>query len=134
MDRSEIERLVRSAYTVRIGGKVDEIVSLFDPDAHFELVGDGTMSPVPLRVRGADDLRVRMAELVRTFTFNSHQILTMVIDGSKAAVRGRVNMTCAITGQTVETELADFFEIRDGRIVSLVEFCDTALIKAVVAK
>ena len=36
-------------------------------------------------------------------------------------------MRSTVTGQTVETDLFDLIEMEDGRIKSLVEFCDTAV-------
>jgi ketosteroid isomerase-like protein len=133
-DRAGIEQLVRNAYAARVRGNIDEIMPLFDPDAHFELAGEKTASPVPMRVLGADNVRAQLAELIRTFKFHSHEIVTMAIDGSKVAVRGRIRITSAITGQTVDTELADFIEVKDGRIVSLVQFCDTALVGKLLTK
>jgi ketosteroid isomerase-like protein len=50
-----------------------------------------------------------------------------VIDGANVAVRGRAEITSAITGETVVTELADFIVVKDGRVASFVQFCDTAL-------
>jgi ketosteroid isomerase-like protein len=42
-------------------------------------------------------------------------------------VFGRVRFRAASTGDLFETEVADFIEVKDGRIVSLTKFCDTAL-------
>ena len=39
--------------------------------------------------------------------------------------RGKIRST--LTGEVVDTELVDLFELQDGRISSFVEFCDTAL-------
>jgi ketosteroid isomerase-like protein len=50
-----------------------------------------------------------------------------VVEGSKAAVRTRIKVTSTVTGQTAETETADFIEVKDGRIISFVQYCDTAL-------
>jgi ketosteroid isomerase-like protein len=126
-DRAEMEKIVRAAYAARVRGDVEEVVRCFAPDAHFELRGDPTASPVPVRTAGADQLRPRMAELTRLFTFHNHEIITLVIDGANVALRSRVALTSTLTGRTVETELADFIEVKDGRITSFVQYCDTAL-------
>ncbi len=49
------------------------------------------------------------------------------MEGSKAAVHARANVTSTVTGETVDTDLADFFTFKDGRIAAFVQFCDTAL-------
>ena len=65
--------------------------------------------------------------LSRIFAVLEHQIVSMLIDGSKAAVQWRAKMRSAITGETVETDLCDLIEMEDGRVKSFFEFCDTAL-------
>ena len=71
-----------------------------------------------------------LAGMMKTFEVLDHQIVSMLIDGSKAAVQWRARLRSTITGETVETDLFDLFdliEMEDGRIRSFFEFCDTAL-------
>ena len=134
MTRAEMEQLVRNLYAARVAGDVDAIVCLMAPDVDFALAGDPIASPVAGRLRGSDRLRVQLAQLVQGFTFNSYDIVTLVVEGSRAAVRARANITSAITGATVDMELADFIEAEGGRAVSFVQFCDTALAAKLAAK
>jgi ketosteroid isomerase-like protein len=133
-DRAEIEQLVRNAYAARVRSDVDAILTLFDDNPHFELVGAQAASPVAMRVRGVSDFRARLTDLVRTFRFGSHEIITLVIEGGNVAVRGRAEITSTITDETVSTELADFIVVKDGRIASFVQFCDTALAAKLMAR
>jgi ketosteroid isomerase-like protein len=48
-------------------------------------------------------------------------------DGSKAAIRWRATVHLVTSGQSYTTELADFLELEDGKLVSCTEFLDTAL-------
>ena len=57
---------------------------------------------------GIDKLRPQLAQLIKDFKFNRYDITTLVVEGSTAAVRGKANITSALTGATVDTELADF--------------------------
>jgi ketosteroid isomerase-like protein len=127
MTRAEVEELVRKLYAARVAGNVDEIVRLMAPDIDFALVGDPAASPVVGRLRGSDRLHAQLAKLVQGFKFNSYDIVTLVVEGSNAAVRARANITSMITGTTIDMELADFIEVKDGRAGSFVQFCDTAL-------
>jgi ketosteroid isomerase-like protein len=68
-----------------------------------------------------------LAGMMKTFEVLDHQIVSMLIDGSKAAVQWRARLRSTITGETVETDLFDLIEMEDGRIRSFFEFCDTAL-------
>jgi ketosteroid isomerase-like protein len=65
--------------------------------------------------------------LITVFEWVDQTILTMVVEGSHAAVHWRGTIHSSATGETVDTELMDIFSIENGRIASLVEFCDTAL-------
>jgi ketosteroid isomerase-like protein len=127
MTRTEIEQLVRRVYAARVAGNIEAIVSLMAPDVHFALAGDPMASPVPGQLRGIDKLRPQVAQLIQAFKFNSYDIVALVVEGSTAAVRAKANITSAITGATVDMELADFIEVKDGRVASFVQFCDTAL-------
>jgi ketosteroid isomerase-like protein len=133
-DRAEIEQLVRNFYAARVRSDVDEIMRLCDPNLHFELAGEAAASPVPMRVLGTNDFRPHLAELIRIFKFHSYDTITMAIDGSTVAVRTRAEITSTISGRTVVTELADFIEVKDGRIASFVQFCDTALAAELMTK
>ena len=79
------------------------------------------------RLRGAGELRPQLEKLFAAFKFNSYDVVTLVVEGSNAAVRAKANITSAITGATVDMEFADFFAFEDERVASFIQFCDTAL-------
>jgi uncharacterized protein len=127
MTKEEIEKAIRKLYAARVVGNVDAMVDAMAPDVHFGLAGNETASPVAGRLRGTDQLRSQLTKLVGAFKFNAYEIVNVVVDGSNAAVHARANITSAITGQTVDMELADFIEFKDGSVNSFLQFCDTAL-------
>jgi ketosteroid isomerase-like protein len=126
-DRTEFEKIIRDAYAARIRGDVDAMLRFFDPGALFEFAG-GPLSPVGARAVGAGALRTCFTEFCNAFKMQSHDILSLLIDGPRAALRARIKITSAITGETVETELVDFVELKEGRIISFTQYCDTALV------
>jgi len=126
-DRSEIERILKEAYAARKRGDIDAILRLFSVDAHFQLAGSISASPIPLRTAGASQFRNVLDKLIRTFEWVDQQIICMLIDSPPAAVHWRGRIRSTASGETVDTELVDIVEFKDGRIVSFVEFCDTAL-------
>jgi ketosteroid isomerase-like protein len=128
MTRAEMEQLVRKLYAARVAGDVEAIMAFVAPDVHFALAGDPAASPVAGRLTGADKLRPQVAQLVEAFTFNSYDITALLVEGSRAAVRAKANITSVKSGATVDMELADFIEVRDGRVVSFIQFCDTAMV------
>ena len=126
-DRSQIERVLKEAYAARKRGDVDGILRLFSVDAHFQMAGSISASPMPLRTAGTTEFRTALDRLIRTFEWVDQEILRMLIDGSRAAVHWRGKIRSTVTGETVDTELVDIVEFKDDRIVSFIEFCDTAL-------
>jgi ketosteroid isomerase-like protein len=127
MTKAEIEAMIRKYYAARVAGNVQEIVDSMAADVDFALAGDLTASPVAGRLRGSDKLHPQVTKLVQAFKFNSYEIVSLVVEGSKAVVHARANVTSTVTGETVDTDLADFFTFVDGRIAAFVQFCDTAL-------
>ncbi len=124
--REDTERLLRETYAARQRGDLDAIVRNFAPHARFQMAGS-KVSPIAAMVEGAEQLRPLLAGMIKTFEVLDHRIITVLIDGSKAAVQWHAKMRSTVTGETVETDLFDLIEIENGRIGSFYEFCDTAL-------
>ena len=124
--RDEIERTLRNIYAARQRGDLDAISNIFAPHARFHMAGSNA-SPVAVRVEGAEQYRPLLAGMIKTFEVLDHRIVTVLIDGSRAAVQWQAKMRSTVTGETVETDLFDLIEIDNGRISSFYEFCDTAL-------
>jgi len=123
-DRGEIERIVREAYAARRDGDLDALSRIFAESAEFRLTGSG---PLAISATGAKQFKHVVQELITVFEWLDQTILTIIIEGSRAAVHWRGTIRSTATGETVETELVDIFRIENGRIASLIEFCDTAL-------
>jgi ketosteroid isomerase-like protein len=128
-ERTEIERVIRQAYAARKSNNLEECLKVFADNPIFRMAGTPVTSPVTTASRNGEiDLRAAIGKLIASFEWIDHTIVSIVIDGSRAAVHGRVKMESIATGDVVETDVADFIEVRDGRITSFVEFCDTALV------
>jgi ketosteroid isomerase-like protein len=125
-DRNQMEATLREAYAARQRGDVNKIVSLFTPDARFVMAGSSQMSPVAMRVEGAEPFRTALEGMCKTFIVEEHQIVGIVIDGNRAAVHWRATIRSSVTGNRLQSDLCDLIEFRDGRIASFLEFCDTA--------
>jgi ketosteroid isomerase-like protein len=127
MNRATIESILREAYAARVRGDVENTVRHFADDAVFALAGAKHASPVALRCTDCETLRSAMTGLIGAFEFKEHEILSLLVDGPKAAVHARVRVRSTATGEEEVTEMSDFVVFRDGKIVSFIEFCDTAL-------
>jgi ketosteroid isomerase-like protein len=133
-DRNHIERTLRKAYADRARGDLDAIAAAFADDAHFQLAGSAEASAVAGRSKGGAEFRQHLTGLISTFEMRDPTILSMVIEGPKAAVHWRAHVRSTVTGMEATTELFDLVEFKDGKISSFLEFCDTALAARMMGK
>ncbi|HVS77818.1 MAG TPA: nuclear transport factor 2 family protein [Steroidobacteraceae bacterium] len=119
--RADFERLLSELYAARAAGELERLCALFTADAVFKISGSSDGKPIALSARGGEEVRSWLAVLVKTFRLTRHEILSMVIDGPRAAVHWQASIHSRITGASVPTELVDLVEMRDGRIGSYVE-------------
>ena len=54
--------------------------------------------PWPGGLRGADKLHPHVTELVQAFKFNAYEIVSLVVEGPRAAVHARANVTSMVNG------------------------------------
>lgn len=121
-DRDKMEQLLRELYAARVEGPLDRLCGLFARDAHFTIAGTSDGKPVAIDARGIGQIRPWLAMLVKTFKLANQEILSMTIDGPRAAVHWRAEIHSRITGVVVATELVDLLVIQDGPINSYIEF------------
>jgi ketosteroid isomerase-like protein len=127
MDRSEIEAFVRKLYAARVDGDMDALSQAFAENAVFQIAGSPEYSMLASLAEGQERVMFLMRTIVDMFSLSDVAILDLLVDDNKAAVRWRATVHVMTTGQTVTTEIAAFIEIADGKVVSLIEFVDTAL-------
>jgi len=121
-DRLEIDGLLRGLYAARLRGDLDAVCRSFSDDAVLQIAGAGQVSPVSNRAVGVGEFRPLLAVMIKTFKLRDQVILAILIDGMKAAVHWRAGVYSRITGTMALTEFVAIVEVRDGRIVSYLEF------------
>jgi ketosteroid isomerase-like protein len=132
-DRETIEALIDQSYAARKEGDIEGLMSAFHPDAEFELAGSKTALAVAGRVQGHQNIRTTMTGFVAAFDFIHREIISMAIDGEQAAVHSRVEIKFIPGNKIFTTDILDSFLFKDGKVIKLVEFADTALIKHIIS-
>ena len=127
-DRETIKALIERAYEARRTGDIEGIMAVFHPDGKFELAGSKEHTATVGTAQGHQELRATLAGLVAAFQFVQRDIVSIVIEDERAAVHSRVKLRFVPKDKTVTTDLLDLWKFRDGKIVELVEFVDTALV------
>ena len=132
-DRQAIENLLEELYAARVRGDLETISRLFAANATFQVAGTDDASPMPTLVKGNAGITSLMQGMITNFEVSDFTILEMLIDGPSAAVRWQATFMYTKTGRMFATELADFITVADGKVVSFIEFLDTALAAKVLA-
>jgi ketosteroid isomerase-like protein len=124
---------IHQAYDARGKGDIEGLMAAFHPDAVFELKGDKDVLAVAGAVQGHPNLRATLSGLIEAFEFRKRDIIGTMVDGDRAVVHSRVEGRFVPKDISFTTDLLDTFRFRDGKIIELVEFADTALIKSLVS-
>jgi ketosteroid isomerase-like protein len=132
-DREAIRKLIEQAYAARDSGDVNGVMAAFHANGAFELAGAKTTLALAGAVEGHPGVRETMARFVATFEFIKRDVVSMIIDGDRAAVHSRLKIRFIPKDSTFTSDVVDVFRIQDGKILELVEFADTALIKEITA-
>jgi ketosteroid isomerase-like protein len=128
-NREELLDQIRRAYTARDKGELETLMAEFHPEAVFTLAGNRQSLAVAGSALGHTRVKEGMAKFIATFEFVKRDILSELVDGERAAVHSHitVRMVGSINSQH-KTDLLDLFRFKDGKIIELIEFADTALI------
>jgi ketosteroid isomerase-like protein len=132
-NREAMSRLIEEAYAARGSGNVKGLMATFHADAVFELAGDSKALKLAGAVRGHTNIQQAMTGFIGAFEFLKRDIISMIADGDRAAVHCRLTIRFVPKDKTFTTELVDLFKFKDGKIVELVEFADTALVKEIMS-
>ena len=127
MDRSETEAFIKRVFDARVEGDMDALANVFADDAKFQIAGSPEFSMLAAVAEGHDAVMGLFQTIVDSFELADVAILDLLVDGNKAAIRWRATACHVTTGESYTTELADFVELEGGKIISFIEFLDTAL-------
>jgi ketosteroid isomerase-like protein len=124
---------INRAYDARGKGDIEGLMSAFHSNAVFELKGEKEVLEVAGAVRGHSNVRAALAGFIQTFEFMKRDILDTMVEGDRVAVHSRLQVRFVPKNIDFTTDVLDAFKFEDGKIIELVEFADTALIKSVVS-
>jgi ketosteroid isomerase-like protein len=128
MTRSEeIKAIIARLYAARKSGDVDASLRFFADDARFAMNGSKQASGIAMEARGKDEIRAALTNLLNAYDMHEQTILSFLVDDEKAAVHHRSKLKFKPTGEVFDTEMLDLWKFDGDRIISVIEFVDTAL-------
>lgn len=131
--RVAMMKTINRAYDARGEGNIEALMEAFHPNAVFDLKGDQGALEMVGAVEGHSNVRASMTQFIENFQFKNRVILQEIVEGDRAAVHSRIEVYFRPKNKTFTSEVLDLFRFEDGRIIELVEFADTALIKSIVS-
>ncbi len=128
MERQAVKALIEHAYEARRMEDIEGLMGVFHPNGKFVLAGSKEHSASAGTAQGHQEFRTTLAGLVAAFQFLERDILSIVIEDERAAVHSRVKLRFVPKDKFATTDILDLWKFKDGKIVELVEFVDTALV------
>jgi len=121
-DRLQVEQLLRELHAARLDGNLERLCKLFSPDARLRIAGSSDGKPIAIAASGIGQIHSWLSMLLKTFRLSRYRLLSLTVDGSRAAAHWRVDIHSKITGVMLPTELVDLVEVREERIAAYTEF------------
>jgi ketosteroid isomerase-like protein len=130
-DSDTIRKTIRSTYEARARGDLDGTTASFADDIVFEINGQGTGLPsLATETRGKPAVQRIIKELIDNFSFSDWQEVSFVVEGEKAALHWRANVTFTQNGRSEKFDVFDFLTFRNGKVVDFRQGTDTAKIRS----
>lgn len=120
-------QLVRRLYDAMARGDVATVLSLMSEDVTFVVPGPSGVGAAGTW-RGHDGVQQCFRTLRESQRNQGLEIQEFVAEGDKVVVVLHVTATVLSTGKLFESDIVHFFTVKDGKIVSLRDFFDTAAV------
>ena len=121
-ERAAAERIVRELHMALVSGDLAGMCRLFADEGRFEIAGASADKPISIRATGLSEFKPWLAMMTKVFKLSDYHLISLVIEGPRAAAHWRVNIFSKVTGVTVPTELVDLLELHEERIRAYNEF------------
>jgi ketosteroid isomerase-like protein len=125
MNEQDNVTLVQNCYAAFARGDVATILNALSPDVEWTLEGPEII-PFAGHRNGLDEVAKFFEALATTQTGQKLTISQFIAQDDVVATVGRYSAVVVATGKQIDGAVAHFFTIRDGKIVKLQDFADTA--------
>lgn len=127
MDDHDVLEIIGRFWQARMAGDKAAVLGFLSDQATYEMVGASAFAD-PVMVGPAAVAEQAADKLIEAFRFHDVEQLASIVDGRKAAVVNRLQVSFG-GGAPVTTEVCDLWEFDDaGKVRSLRQFVDTHLV------
>lgn len=132
MSTTEPIEIAQSMYRAFARGDVAALLARFHPEARLIVHAPDTI-PYGGTRQGLREIERWFGELGSTVSIEQLEAETMISSGDEVAVRGIESGRSTATGRRYQSGFVHFWKIRDGLVVRLDDFIDSAAVAAAVA-
>jgi ketosteroid isomerase-like protein len=125
-DRETAAARIRAFYADRIQFGAPAVEMHFSEDGELRIIGDPVTIPFARRHSGREEVAALISSIDMEFAIEAFEIVDLLVDGDRAAVRWVASARHRGTGARINVEALNHVLLRDGRIHSITEFFDTA--------
>ena len=120
-------QVIEQIYADYARGDIDAVLEKCEHGISFYMVADPRLSKYAGASVDKHGFRERAAALHADFEYLGIERIDTIAEGDRVVVRNEMHMRRRTSGIELKMEVADFWTVRDGKAVELVEFYDTAL-------
>ena len=122
----ETREVITEVYDRYSRGDLARTLELVDDNICYRWVAHGDHAQFSGTCDCRDTMMARLEELLGVWQPEKFEPTDLLVDGDRAASRVRIRYHARANGNVLESELAHFWTVRDGKVTELVEFYDTA--------
>lgn len=119
------ERLAE-LYAARRNGQFEQFAAGFAEDGSMRIVADSRLVPEAGPFRGRAAISKGVRQLFQRYEYVDGLVVDVVAEFDLAVIRRQLTLRSSITGAVADFDVADFVRFRNGEIIELVQFMDTA--------
>ncbi|WP_420414005.1 nuclear transport factor 2 family protein [Roseibium sp.] len=120
------EEIVRKAILSYNSGDADTISALLHDDVRYCIHANAETGPYCADCSGKNAFWETISRIQADWNIDEYRLTDIIVSGERAATQISLTITSRHTGVSRETELALFWTVKDGCIVELHEYHDTA--------
>ena len=127
--KKDASNLALQFFEVRLKNDPEQLDQLFSSGGRIQFLGESKEGSFARSCDGDAERFNLIKETVQDWRFIEVEVLDSLANEGKAVTRQRVKAMHEPSGQTITTEVTDWFRFdQDGKIVEMLEFLDTALL------
>lgn len=124
-----IKQFLEDMYAAYDRGEADTVRNALDEDLVFTWPTESALTRFSGSVRGRAKFEERIGTVHAEFEYLSFKPVEILVEGDRAAVRIHMKLKRHDNGRKLETHAAHFITVKNGKVVELIEYFDTALIE-----